>query len=171
MDRLPEFDDLPAVLYPNRWKQVATLLLCAVLMVMGAVIFHNGARIGLLFLLLPGLGGVIIVARLHPRFSYLRLEPNSFIIGSLFHAHKKRWEDIGSFGVFERKRFMHPTYRVVAWNYASNFPGKSKLRPLNRFLIGYDAGFTDTYGLKAHELAEMMQRLRDEAVRRSQPIR
>lgn len=97
-----------------------------------------------------GLCAIVFVVQLVPAASYLHLSPDGFVVRSLFRTSPLiPWKDVGEFRVWT----VTPN-RMVVYDY-SGAP-HPRLKRLNRAVCGADAGLPDTYGMKAYELANLM---------------
>ncbi len=101
-----------------------------------------------------GLGAVVFTMQLLPNSSYLRLTREGFTMCSLFRCHTIQWRHVSKFGV--GRIYMK---KVVGWNPAHEI---SKAGKATKALSGYVSALPDTYSLRAEELADLMNRLRDE---------
>ena len=76
---------------------------------------------------------------------------------STFRSHFIEWRQASTFGITHIG-----TRKMVGWDPTHQV---SKLGKTNQFICGYALALPDTYGLKAEELAELLNRLRDEHMR------
>ena len=103
-----------------------------------------------------GLCAVVFCVHLLPNSSYLHVTPEGFKMCSMFRSRFIRWPDVGRFGVTHIG-----TRKMVGWD---PLRPVSKLGRTNQAIGGYAFAFPDTYGLKAEELAALLNRVRDEHV-------
>jgi hypothetical protein len=101
-----------------------------------------------------GLCALAFCVNLLPNSSYLRLTREGFTICSTFRSRSIEWRHVGTFGVTRIG-----TRKMVGWDPSHPV---SKLGKANRVMCGYASALPDTYGFKAEELAELLNRLRDE---------
>lgn len=154
---MPPFLQLPVTLRPGRIKQTLLLLLCSVFVVAGIfMVRKDGDVMGYVCIVFFGLGCGVFLVNFLPSAAYLRLEEDGFTFCSLFRVHTVRWADVLEFGVIRMRN-----NRMVAWNYVPSYTQSGAMRSVNQALSEFDAALPDTYGVKAMELAEEMQRLRD----------
>ena len=155
MDRLTELTPLPVVLRPSRTKLLLLLVVCLAFVAAGLVMVRDGEKMGYVCSALFGLGGMVFVVNLHPSAAYLRLEETGFTFCNLFRTHTMLWRDVQNFGVWKNRG-----NRMVTWNFVASYSGGDRARSITRAFSGFDAGLPDTYGLKATELADVMETFR-----------
>ena len=91
-----------------------------------------------------------------PDASFLHLSPEGFTTSSLFRRHTVTWTDVGRFEVLSMKTHGVTTNKAVSYNYSESYQQAGRLRKASRWLVGADASLPDSYGLKAEQLAELM---------------
>jgi len=116
---------------------------------------HDGERIGYFVAGFFALGLVVFALQFHPKAAYLHLAPEGFTFCGLFRAHTVRWIEVDEFGVTR----VGPN-SMVAWDYRPNYEPHARGRALSISVCGYEAALPDTYGMKPHELATLMENLR-----------
>ena len=156
--------ELPVTLYPSRAKMALLLAVCAAFVAGGVLMVLNGEPKGYFCGGFFALGLPIFALQFHPRAAYLKLTREGFTFCSLFRAHTVRWEHVGALGVSSLT-----DVSLVGWNYAPNLPAQRGARMVGKVLSGFEAALPDTYGMKAEELAEWMERLRQEWSATSRP--
>jgi len=156
MDRLTELTPLPIVLRPRRTKLLLLLVVCLAFVAAGWMMVRDGEKMGYVCSALFVLGGLVFAVNLHPSAAYLRLEETGFTFCNLFRAHTVLWRDVRNFDVWKTRG-----NRMVTWNFVASYCGGGRARSLSRAVSGFDAGLPDTYGLKAAELADVMNTLRN----------
>jgi hypothetical protein len=147
--------DIPTTLRPGRTKTAGRCLACLIFVVIGIAMVRTGEPAGyfcggFFALCLP-----VFAIQFHPGAAYLRLAPEGFTFCSLFRSHTVRWTDVCEFGAVTIGG-----NRMVAWNFAPEYTPPGRVRRISKSLYGYEAALPDTYGLKAQELAELMEGLR-----------
>jgi hypothetical protein len=144
--------EVPVTLRSSRKKAVLGLIGCVAFVAIALSMDHS--LFGYLGLALFGLGGIVFMIHLLPNSSYLRLTRDGFTICSSFRCKTIRWRHVARFGVGRIY-----TRKVVGWDPAHEIskPGK-----VTKALSGFVSALPETYGLRAEELAELMNRLRDE---------
>ena len=102
-----------------------------------------------------GLCALIFCVNLLPHSSYLRLTCEGFTVCSTFRSRSIEWRHVGTFGVTR----IGTRKMMVGWDPSHSV---SKLGNANKVMCGYASALPDSYGMKAEELAELLNRLRDE---------
>ena len=98
-----------------------------------------------------GLVAGVSVLQLLPQTSCLRLDTEGFTIRSLFREQTYRWDDVDTFGATR----IGPN-KMVGFNFAPHFRRAERLRGVSAALAGFEGALPDTYGMKAEELAHLM---------------
>jgi hypothetical protein len=98
-----------------------------------------------------GLCAVVALLQFLPQSSCLRLGAEGFTIRTLYREQTYRWEDVDTFGV-TRVRLN----KMVGFNFAPHFQRAARLRRVSAALVGFEGALPDTYGMKAEELADLM---------------
>lgn len=146
------------ILYPNRMQsplRIAGGLMCVIL---GLTI-----PIEAFFRLIAVAGGIALML---PGYGSLKLDESGFTFRSLFGEKTTPWVDIESFLVVtQRVMYFIPVNRMVGWRFTS------AKRPIvlkaTSLLVPYDALLPNTYGMKAQELASLLEAWRVRAAARS----
>lgn len=149
--------DLPApvILRPRRLKLLLLTAMSLVFVAAGILQLGDGRLMSWLSVLFFGLCGLVFIIQLHPRASFLKLDRDSFTFCALFRAHTVRWEDTREFGVTQIV-----LNRMVGWNFAPGYRPAGKARALSHSVSGFESALPDTYGLKAEDLAQIMEHWR-----------
>ena len=107
-----------------------------------------------LLLWLAALIGVVwtfkALARALDRSACLRLTPRGFAVHERWSVLAFSWDEIRNFGVGNRGR-------SVLFNYSGSDETASGARRVAHFLAGGDGALPDTYGMRAEELASLME--------------
>jgi hypothetical protein len=82
----------------------------------------------------------------------LRLSPSGFAYGTARRRYFFRWEDVAEFGV---ARFAG--YWWVAFNLVPGYRGDERVRAINQEFGRFDRFLPDTYGMRAVELALLLE--------------
>lgn len=146
--------DLPVVLRNSRRKMLLTLVASLAFVGAGFLMLADHPVSGYASIIFFGLCALVFCINLLPNSSYLRLTSEGFTVCSTFRSRSIEWRDVGPFGVTHIG-----TRKMVVWD---SLRAVSKLGKANRLVCGYASALPDTYGLKAEELAELLNRLRDE---------
>jgi hypothetical protein len=98
-----------------------------------------------------GFGTVVAVINLLPGRSYLRLTDEGFEVSSLSRKYFLHWTDVQHFGVA-----YVGLNKMVVFNFASPYVKEKMGRSISRQIAGWEGGLHDTFGMKAENLAALM---------------
>ena len=98
--------------------------------------------------------------------SYLLLKADGFQMHGIRKSRLIPWSEVGTFTAMTLPNpvlALIPKWirgpgapKMVFFDYLPGVQSHQRLRSLNRTLTGHEAGLADTYGLKAEELAKLM---------------
>jgi hypothetical protein len=145
----------PVVLRPSKGRELGLLAVSLGFVVLGGFAAASGEAIGWAGLVFFGLCAVVAIVTLLPGAAYLRLEREGFVMCSLYRADRvRRWDEVTAFHVYST-----PGGAQVGFDFAAGAepPGSG----IARTLAGVDGGLPNTYGLKAEELAELLNLWRE----------
>ena len=146
---------IPVTLRPGR-ARTAALFLVSLLFVLGGIwMVRDGESAGYFCAGFFALCLLIFVLQFHPKAAYLHLAPDGFTFCSLFRAHTVPWTHVCEFGPLSLGG--NPG---VGWNYTPPHRPSRRARLIAKFCCGYEAALPDTYGMKAHDLAILLEYLR-----------
>jgi hypothetical protein len=144
--------ELPITLRSSRKKAVLRLIGCLAFVAIALSI--DRSVIGYIAVVFFGLGAVVFAVQLHSNISYLRITYEGSTMCSLFRCYTIQWRYVSRFGVG------HICLRkVVGWDPAHEI---SKAGKATKALSGYVSALPDMYGMRAEDLADLLNRLRDE---------
>lgn len=132
-------------------------LVCAAGAVTGFVMVRDGETWGWPVLVFFGIGFWVPLLLLWPRAAYLRLTQHGFEYKTLWRRRYHRWADIAAFGVARISG-----NDMVVWQWAPGVQPPAGTR-LSVALTGVEAALGDTYGMKAEQLAALMEEWRARA--------
>jgi len=161
MDELPE----TLTLRGSRLKWIGYLLLALPLMAGGALMAQDpDERImaGFVFLFFAACCLIFLIQIVRP--GQLTLTREGFEQSMTNRKFSCRWDEVSDFGVYALKHGFFTTNKFVSFSRMSD-EGK-KLAELNRALVGATGQLGDTFGMKAEELAELMNAFRTRALSR-----
>ena len=144
-------------LCPRPWKWLGILLGCLAFCMIAVWMLRDGRIAGWFCLAVFGLGGLVAALALLPGANYLRLEEAGFTFSSLFRTHHVRWADVAG---FVPVRVASNT--MVGWLYHEGRVPEGRGARLSLALAGCHAALPESYGLRAEELAQLLERLRRE---------
>ena len=139
------------ILYPNRMQsplRIAGGLLC--------VLLGLTVPIEPFFRLLAVAGGIVLML---PGYGSLKLDESGFTFRSLFGEKTTPWTDIENFLVVtQRILYFIPVNRMVGWKFTQ--AKRPIILKATGLLVPYDAVLPNTYGMKAAELAGLLEEWR-----------
>ena len=125
-----------------------------IFVVLGVLMIAQGKRIGWLACGFFGLCSLVFLVELLPNASSLELTADGFTVRSFFQVSKRiAWVEVQSFGIGRIRG-----KKMVMFNYAESYQGALAVRRINAALTGFEAALPDCYGLRAEELADLMNR-------------
>ena len=136
-----------------------------ILAVFGLWIMAIGATAGMLGLLFALALVAAFGAMLLPGAAWLQMDPEGFTVRNFYRDERFRWVDIKEFKVMTY-RYMGfiPIYRSVAFTFSEHYPKRNLLLRVASKLAAFDRKLPDNYGMKAQELAKMLEAARLRAV-------
>jgi hypothetical protein len=148
----------PVTLYPSRKKWLLVFAGCAAFAVVGYLMIRSNEGKGWLVLIFFGLGALVALAVMLPG-RWLTLDGNGFEAKDLFRQRRGRWPDVSG---FKAVRIPPSGTEVVVYDDAAQRSGT--LAAANAAITGRASWLPDTYGLKADDLALLMERWQRRAV-------
>lgn len=148
MSRLP---NLPLQLRVSPLKMLALLLVSLAFVCIGLLMLHDQPIMGASSIAFFGLGVLVAVVSLLPGSSYLELNRDGFVVSTLYRKSFISWAQVKEFQTY---RMQHS--ERVGWTYAPMAGVASVGRRLSTTLAGVEGGLPDNYGMKAEELAGLM---------------
>jgi len=122
--------------------------------------------VGWFALVFFGLAVPLALFQLLTNQSYLLLRDDGFQMYGIRKSRLVPWSEVGPFTAMTLpnpllaplpKWIRGPgAPKMVFFDYLPGVPSHQRLRSLNQALTGHEAGLADTYGLKAEELADLM---------------
>ena len=141
------------MLRASRTRYVLLALASLVFVALGVVIFVDaggfarvaGAAIVVLFVACGAIGVLQLL------FGSLRLSPEGFTVDGLGRQVTRRWSDVESFSVIRA-----PSRNEIVGIRFAPAGAESRVRAAIRSTAGFEGALPDTYGMKAADLAELM---------------
>jgi hypothetical protein len=156
MVQLPE----EITLHPSRKKWGFIFTICALLCSCGVCLIWQQPGVKawamVLFLAFGAAAGLTLLVS---RKAYLTLYADRFEQSMLGRRLNYRWNQVSAFHVWQ-----HQHHSVVCFDVVED---ESVLGEMNRGLAGASGFLSDSFGLKADDLAELMNRFRDRSLMRS----
>lgn len=150
--------DLPITLKPGKLRSIGMIFMFACFTAGSIWISDVKPLIGYLCAGLFGSGLLIFIINLFPNSSYLELNQDGFTMCNLYRKSTTRWVDVEKFFVIEMSH-----NHMVAWNYTKAYKNQKTGRKISKAMANAEAALPDTYGMKANELAELMNLLLERA--------
>lgn len=150
---------LPMRLRTGRLKMFALLMGSLVLAGGGTLAIPKEPVTGYLCIAFFGLCAIVTGINVLPGSSYLELTREGFVIRHLFRTSFIPWRQVREFAVYRVELLER-----VGWNNLLA-PGEqaSMGRRVSTALTGVDGGLPDTYGMKAQDLADLLNSVRVQA--------
>ena len=149
---MPQSDLEKKVLYPNKMKSMLYVGITLVFVVIGIFMLQDGAPMAWFVTITFGLGLLIFLLNLLPQASYLILDEQGFETSSLFRKHRYSWDDVNDFSVGRIS-----SNQMVMFNFSHNYQAARKARKVSTMIAGAEGALHDTFGMKAQDLAALMQ--------------
>jgi hypothetical protein len=116
-----------------------------------------------------GLAVIVALFQLLTRRSYLALTRDGFQMVGIRKSRLIPWSEVDTFTAYTPPTFVFTWLprkinemgpKMVLFDYRPEVKSFRRMRAVNQTLTGHDAGLADTYGLKAEELAALMNEWR-----------
>lgn len=149
---------IPITLYPSRKRQIISLLLALMFLMISIVVNINQQKLSF-FAIFPtiffGLGSVVCIIQLIPGSSYLRLTQKGIMIRSLFGNSEILWVEVIRFYVMDLGG-----KQMIAMDFTPSYTTRySGLKFLAKIKFRIPGILPDTYGKKAQDLADLLNAL------------
>jgi hypothetical protein len=96
----------------------------------------------------------VFLIQLFSNTSYLKLTEEGFEVKSLLKSHFTKWSYVEVFGV----GYMRGNRKAVMFNYSENHTKPKPGKQIVSAITGGEGGLPNTYGMKAKELAGLMNK-------------
>jgi hypothetical protein len=161
-ERADQFEE--RVLRPGRlhWLGIAAIGVCFT--AIGFQGIRDGEFMGWFCAGFFGLVTAVAVLQFIPGASYLYLGPDGFAMCSFRRIHTYRWSDVEYFTVG-----VISSNKMVMFNFSPSYVQHGKMRTVSRALAGHECALPDTYGMKAEELAALLNAYRDRFIEQGEP--
>ena len=153
------------ILYPGRGRAFFLTVFCAIFSFVGIDAGGTGWILGVL----AGAGALIFFSNLLPGAARLKLDAQGFSYRMAFREHRHNWTDIESFGVLTRRYLgVIPFSRKVCFSFTANHKKtRALVIRMAATVTRFDGQLPDNYGLKARDLAALMESWRVRAANSS----
>jgi hypothetical protein len=139
------------ILRPSKLKIVFMLLLSLLFVAGGIVSLDKDSMMGWVIIIFFGLCALVFILQLLPNTSYLKLTEEGFEVRSLFRSNMTKWSEVKGF----RTGYISVN-KTVTFDYTKNHTKQQNGKKLAKALAGTEGALPDTYGMKASELARLM---------------
>ena len=113
-----------------------------------------------------GVGVIILFGMsLVPGAGWLKLNSQGFTVRHWFQDNTYRWTDVKEFKLITH-RYMGfiPIHRSVGFTFSESYPKRNVVSRIVGALASFDRNLPDNYGMKARDLALLLESYRREAV-------
>lgn len=149
------------VLRPSRAKWLAVLAIGLVFTAIGVVMIRDGATTGWYVGGIFGVVSLVAIVVLLPGSAFLKVRRDGFEFGTLFRRMHLPWTAVGPFSVA-----LVAGQEMVVFDILD--PGQApRMGRVSTAIAGANAGLPDTYGMKAGELAAVLNTARERALARA----
>lgn len=139
------------ILRPSKIRTGLILALTLAFTVIGGWMVHGHRRGGWFAAIVFGLGSLVCALQLLPGSSYLLLEPDGFTVRTLYRSQRYGWAEVERFGVTRIGG-----NKTVAFDFSSRYERWRVGRQVAAGISGYEGMLPDTYGMKAEQLAGLL---------------
>ena len=139
------------VFVPNKYKSIPLIVVSLVFVYLGVIMISEKPLQGWLTSVFFGICLLVFVIQLFPGSTQLKLTPEGFVMTSLFRSHLIRWKDVTRF----RTGYLFFT-KTVFFNYSERKYQQHSAIKLSKIIAGSDNALPSTYGVKASELAAIL---------------
>jgi hypothetical protein len=141
------------ILRPNRLKTIVLLLICIFFVILGIFTIEQNSFRALYGILFFSLCMIVFILQLIPNSSYLKLTRNQFEIRSLFKSSYTKWSDVEIF----RTGYIRNS-EMVMFDFSKEHKKHNIGKNIAKFLTSNEGALPNTYGMKAKDLAELMNK-------------
>jgi hypothetical protein len=154
---------LPVTFYPKRSSAVWLLLGCTAFVAVGVWLgISKGDWMGFLCAGFFGLGIPVAVIQLMPGSTFLRLDSTGITFASMFKEKSLPWAVFQEFFVVTMRQTGVKVHETVGFNFVPTYDRARAGRAVARFISHCEGALPNTYGMKAEELAHILNtRLRE----------
>jgi hypothetical protein len=145
-------EDNRLLLRPSKKGSLGLLLICSVFVAAGVWAASEGHIIGWFASCFFGLGVLVAIVQLLPNASYLLLTENGLEARTMYRSWSVSWKDIAFFTTAS----IGPMNRMVVFNFSDHYERAKITRRFAGGIAGYEGALPDTYGMKADELADLL---------------
>ncbi len=141
------------VLRPKKAPAIWLLFGCAMFVAVGIWMAQEEGWIGYVFAGFFALGIPVAIMKLLPGTTYLEIDEDRLSFASMYRVTTIPWNVIDGFFVISIRR-----YKMVALNFVPSYDRSRIGRRISSAIVACEAALPDTYGRKAEELADFLNR-------------
>ena len=130
------------------------LLLSSAFTAGGVWMIQDGEKAGWFVAGFFGLCLLVFLIQLFPNSSFLTVDDDGIEFSALYRKCRLKWSEISEFGVYSRESI--GIGKTVGINFSPSYERLAMGRAIAKFLVGFEGGLPDTYGLQAQELATLL---------------
>lgn len=139
------------ILYPKKIKAILWLLVALTFTIGGFFMIADEKTSGWFVAIFFSLIAVITFINILPNAAYLKLDQDGFEFSSLYKKDSYNWKDVQ---YFSAKKTLFRT--MIVFNFSENYQKYKTMRKISAGIGGVEGALPDTYGLKAKDLAYLM---------------
>ena len=155
------------LLHPKKSFALRILIVCSLGVAGGIWMAQEIGWIGYLFAGLVALGLPVAVVQLLPGSAYLRITEDGLSVAFMFRVKNIPWNVIDHFFVVPIKQFGRTIHKMVGFNSVPSYDRAKTGRRMSSAIAHYEGGLPDTYGMKAEELADLLNRCLSEFTKKA----
>ena len=152
-------------LYPSRRRVVVLVFGCFLLIMMTATSARIWRTGGAMLSFFCVVGVLMSSVSLVPGAAWLKLDSQGFTVRYWFKDNTYRWTDVKEFKLITH-RWMGfiPVHRSVGFTFSESYPKRNIVSRIVGALAQFDRNLPDNYGMKARDLAALLELSRRQAV-------
>lgn len=146
------------ILRPKKTRAIWLLLGCGMFVAGGLWMAQDKGWIGYLCAGFFALGIPVAVVQLLPGSTYLRIADDGLSFANMFRITTIPWNVIDQFFVVTLKQTGMAVHKLVAFNFVPSYDRARLGRRISSAIAKCEGALPDTYGQKAEDLAEILNR-------------
>jgi len=151
-------DEPHLVFHPRKSSAVWLLLVCGIFVAVWMWMAQEEGWIGYLCAGFFALGIPIAIVQLIPGSTYLRITEDGFSFANMFRVTTIPWTVIDRFFVVALKQTGMTVRKMVAFDFVPSYDRARLGRRVSSVIAKCEGALPDTYGEKAEDLAEILNR-------------
>lgn len=139
------------VLRPKLLKTIGLFSVSILLMASGTFLFEKSPIMAWVIVLFFGLCVLVALIQMLPNSSFLKLTEEGFEVRNFFKSNVTKWSEVDSFRVGNVGG-----QKMVMYDFSEEHQKYNVGKKIAKSLSGSEGALPDTYGMKANELATLM---------------